>query len=239
VHLGNYSINDFKTEYPSISPGIEHIKINHGHYLYLKNNLSRIAARHILNISEKRFVILVFGSIRSKQERKLAISSFQKARIPKKTILFNRWQIHSSTKSSIWNNLKNKIIYRILRLSPKFALFNKFTKEDDIQVYLNAADVLFIPRMNTLNSGNLFLGLSFGLPIIGPDTGNLTEFLTETNNIAFNPEERTTVITALEKSFMMKQTDGKLRISNMQYTKTNCDWDKIAQKHIDFYNIFL
>lgn len=45
--------------------------------------------------------------------------------------------------------------------------------DDDLQVYLNAADVVVLPHERVLNSGGLYLAWSFGRPVIAPRAGCL------------------------------------------------------------------
>ena len=51
---------------------------------------------------------------------------------------------------------------------------------------MNAADFLFIPRTSELNSGNITLGFTFGLVVVGADIADIGEILNETGNPTFN-----------------------------------------------------
>ncbi len=49
----------------------------------------------------------------------------------------------------------------------------------DIEAYFKAADVLVLPYVSIFQSGVLFLGYSFGLPVIATDVGSLKEGIVE------------------------------------------------------------
>src|SRR5690606_35060226 len=55
--------------------------------------------------------------------------------------------------------------------------FPGFVKNDDVQVYFNAADVSVLPYKNILTSGAALLSLSFDTPILAPRAGVLPELI--------------------------------------------------------------
>jgi glycosyltransferase involved in cell wall biosynthesis len=48
-----------------------------------------------------------------------------------------------------------------------------------MEVYLKAADVMVLPYNEIFQSGVLFLGYSFGLPVIATDVGSFREEIVE------------------------------------------------------------
>ncbi|HEY2471997.1 MAG TPA: glycosyltransferase family 4 protein [Terracidiphilus sp.] len=57
----------------------------------------------------------------------------------------------------------------------KVLLHARFIADDEMEVYLKAADVLVLPYNEIFQSGVLFLGYSFGLPVIATDVGSFRE----------------------------------------------------------------
>jgi len=55
----------------------------------------------------------------------------------------------------------------------------QFIPDEDTEVYLKAADVLALPYKDIFQSGVLFLGYSFGLPVIVTDVGSFREEVVE------------------------------------------------------------
>jgi D-inositol-3-phosphate glycosyltransferase len=58
-------------------------------------------------------------------------------------------------------------------------LKTQFIPDEDMEVYLKAADVLVLPYKDIFQSGVLFLGYSFGLPVIVTDVGSFREEVVE------------------------------------------------------------
>lgn len=51
----------------------------------------------------------------------------------------------------------------------------EFIPDDDLQLYLNAADLVALPYREVLNSGSALLALSFDRPVLVPDRGAMAE----------------------------------------------------------------
>jgi glycosyltransferase involved in cell wall biosynthesis len=52
--------------------------------------------------------------------------------------------------------------------------FLEYIPDDEIQNYIKASDLVVLPFENILTSGTVHLAMSFGKPVIAPDTGCLT-----------------------------------------------------------------
>lgn len=55
----------------------------------------------------------------------------------------------------------------------------QFIPDEEMEVYLKAADVMVLPYNEIFQSGVLFLGYSFGLPVIATDVGSFKEEIVE------------------------------------------------------------
>ena len=60
---------------------------------------------------------------------------------------------------------------------PRIRLYLGYVLSDDVQIYLNASDAMTLPFRDTVNSGSVRLGMSFGLCCIAPRLGSRTETL--------------------------------------------------------------
>jgi D-inositol-3-phosphate glycosyltransferase len=58
-------------------------------------------------------------------------------------------------------------------------LKTQFIPDEDMEVYLKGADVLVLPYKDIFQSGVLFLGYSFGLPVVVTDVGSFREEVVE------------------------------------------------------------
>src|SRR4029077_5114391 len=55
----------------------------------------------------------------------------------------------------------------------------EFVPDEATELYFKAADVLVLPYTEIFQSGVLFLGYSFGLPVIAADVGSMKEEIVE------------------------------------------------------------
>jgi len=51
----------------------------------------------------------------------------------------------------------------------------EYIPEEEVEVYFKAADLLVLPYTHIFQSGVLFLGYSFGLPVLASNVGSLKE----------------------------------------------------------------
>lgn len=221
AHFANASIAEFRQRYRNTRwhRGCEpqHVVIPHQNYATLPNVISREEARRKLGISQQAQVLLVFGAIRSGDtERNLILQAFQNARVPRKVLLVSRWR--EKLAKVRWIRLKYWIrdLTRLYyRLHPRYRFNYNFVAEADAQIYLNAADVLLIPRLKVLNSGNITLGLTFGKVVVGPDSWDVGELLKETGNPVFDPERPEAAAAAVEAGFRLAK-EGIIGPRNQQ-----------------------
>lgn len=232
IHLGQFSQTDFQKEQPHLSTIILHTVIPHGNYLNLKNSITKATARKLLKIDKNRFVFICFGRFRKEEERNLVMQAFKEVNIPNKTLLCSAWDLPHA-KDSFNSKLKRKSY----NLSKAYTLFNTFVSDENVQTYMNAADVLIVPRLKQLNSGLVYLGLSFGKIIVAPAIGNITEAIKETNNFLYNPKDIDSLTEAMVKAYKVK--DSNLDYDNRVYAKDHGDWSTIANQHIEFYKKML
>ena len=200
VHFANYSIQQFKQWYPDLD-NIKHIVIPHHNYASLPNTSTKQQARDHLNIDSGKRVMLVFGSIKE-HEKPLIKTAFNAIPGKNKVLLAPGWKIprrkisYIRLREWLWN-----FEVWIAKQNSKFRTNLGFIKEKDAHYYLNAADFLFIPRTSELNSGNITLGCTFGLVVVGADTADIGEVLKETGNPTFTVGNSKSVVNAIKKAF--------------------------------------
>lgn len=207
IHLGEFSKEDYHKRYPEFSYNQRHIVIPHPLYTSYPNDISKEEARLQLKIPKNSKVILVFGNIRHEQEKIFALNVFRQLNYPRKLLLVNRmpapnWYIN--------RNFRGK--HKLLKLESFFRkkLFSQFffyckIPNNEIQVYLNAADVVFLPRSKVLNSGIPFLGWSFKKVVVAPDCGNISEYMAKTGNPVYRQGNVYSAASALKKGLQMAE----------------------------------
>ena len=200
VHFANYSVQQFKEWYPDLEH-IKHVVIPHHNYASLPNRSTKQQAREYLNIDQDTKVMLVFGGIKE-HEKPLIKTAFKAIPYKNKVLLAPSWKIprrkisYIRLREWVWN-------FEVWRAKQnnKFRTNLGFIKEEDAHYYLNAADFLFIPRTSELNSGNITLGCTFGLVVVGADTADIGEILKQTGNPTFTVGNSKSVANAIKKAF--------------------------------------
>jgi glycosyltransferase involved in cell wall biosynthesis len=212
-----------------------HTVIPHQNYASLPNQISREGARARLGIGAESNVMLVFGAIRNFEERELILRTFRGLKVPRKVLLVSRWRERLANVSWIrlkyWLRDLTRLYYR---LQPAYRFNYGFVEEADAQIYLNAADVLFIPRLQVLNSGNVTLGMTFGRVVVGPDAGNVGELLRETGNPVFDPARPETAAAAVQEGFRLAR---EAFVGPGAKRRALRDWgaDHCAAEYVKFY----
>jgi len=71
---------------------------------------------------------------------------------------------------------------------PRIRLHLGFVPDEELQVWLRAADVVVLPFRDILTSGSAILALSFGRPVIAPALGCLPETVPASAGLLYDPD---------------------------------------------------
>lgn len=229
IHLGEFSRTEFLNRYKEFA-NLQHTTIPHGIYEKYPNDVSKLKARKALKIPQGYTVVLVFGKIRNKKEVDFIEDTFDKINLQNKILLAPRYYWGEKWIPKTINRL-SKYIKNSYRLS------DFLVPNDQIQYYFNASDIVFIPRVENLNSGVLILGFSFGKVVVGPNAGVIGEILKETQNPVFDVEKELSIHSAIQEG--VKLSERGFGEGNLVFAKKNWNWDIIGSKHLKFYNEML
>lgn len=179
VHLGKFSL---ETNENNFSETCKHTVIYHPLYesLHADFKTKNIEEKTALNFKAK-YVVAVIGAIRSIEEVKLIFKVFKK--IPNKNKL-----LFVPNMLPFWK-LPPYLPYRIRKMYKRIMLFlycfplkkdqyffgYNFIEYSYMIDLVRKSSLIIIPRLKNLNSGNLFLGLTFDKPMVIPKIGNLME----------------------------------------------------------------
>ena len=239
AHFAEPSVEEFTERYSRTvfhrGQPPAHVVIPHQNYSSLPSGIGRSRARAALGIPDTADVMLVFGAIRSDAERELVLNTFRAVEAPNKLLLVSRWRENLAPVS--WIRLK----YWIRDLTRLYHRFHRryrfnyaFVEEADTQLYMEAADVLFIPRLFVLNSGNVTLGMTFGRVVVGPDSWDVGSLLRETGNPVFDPRRPETAGPAVDMGFQLAR-EGSVGRANRQLALTEWTAEQCAARYFDFF----
>jgi len=241
AHFAQASIDEFRGRYRDTKFFRKtepiHVIIPHQNYATLPNHISSKEARKVLGIPQRSKVMLVFGAVRNGDtERNLILDAFRNLNISRKYLLVSTWREKLAKVSWIrlkyWLRDLTRLYYR---LHPRYQFNYAFIEEADAQIYLNAADVLFIPRLWVLNSGNITLGMTFGKVVVGPDSWDVGELLRETGNPVFDPDRPETASVAITQGFRLA-AEGQIGPANRELALRDWGVDKCGGQYVEFYH---
>lgn len=179
IHLGNYSLQNYRHLF---STDCQHTVIYHPLYESLISDFETASFqdKFQLNLKDK-YVVSVIGCIRSLEEAKLILKIFRKIPLKNKFLIvpnmfqFVNMPIYFPYRfRKIYKKMAEKIFCFPLRKNQYFFGF-KFIDYSYMVDLVKSSSLILIPRIRNLNSGNLYLGLTFDKPMIIPKVGNLTE----------------------------------------------------------------
>jgi glycosyltransferase involved in cell wall biosynthesis len=197
--------------------------------------LSRSEARQRLGIPADKKTILFFGRITPYKGLEYLIDAFQQIvrRDEFQLIVAGRPE---NDCQSYWRALQDRAL-EDERLG-RILLRAEHIPDDETEIYFKAADVLVLPYRQIYQSGVLFLGYSFGLPILAADVGDLKEEIVEGHTgFVFNPEDPVHLAKTIERYFSSELfsdlNNRRKKISD--YAKERHSWDVVGQMTMSVY----
>jgi glycosyltransferase involved in cell wall biosynthesis len=108
----------------------------------------------------------------------------------------------------------------------------QFVPDEEMEMYLKAADVLVLPYNEIFQSGVLFLGYSFGLPVIATDVGSFREEIVEgRTGFLCRPADPADLARTIE-TYFISDLYGNLarrRQEIRDYANVHHSWDAVAE----------
>ena len=139
-----------------------------------------------------------------------------------------------------WAGLLEKIKRSAARA--RIILKIEYVPDAETEIYFKAADVLVLPYTHIFQSGVLFLGYNFGMPIVATDVGQLRDDISEgETGFICAPKDASALAAALKKFFasdlflqLKTRRQDIRRFANDRYS-----WSKVADITTDVYNHLL
>src|SRR5579871_5712293 len=117
-----------------------------------------------------------------------------------------------------------------------------YIPDSETELYFKAADVLVLPYRHIYQSGVLFLGYSFGLPVLAADVGSLKDEIIEgKTGFVFRSEDPSDLARTIEKYF---DSDLYLNLKSRrqeirEYAIQRHSWDVVSHITSGIYNDLL
>jgi glycosyltransferase involved in cell wall biosynthesis len=113
-----------------------------------------------------------------------------------------------------------------------------FVPDSETELYFKAADVLVLPYRHVYQSGVLFLGYSFGLPVVAADVGSLKDEIAEgKTGLLVRPEDSVGLAGAIEQYFAGGLYSGLAdhRAEIRDYAAQTHSWDVVGEMTTSVY----
>lgn len=200
--------------------------VPHGHYIgYYDNEISRAQARMALGLPPESFVFLFFGWI----ERYKGIAELIHA--------FERMQSDAAYLVIAGNSRKTKfadMIHERVARQARIKFFLGFIPENEIQIHMNACDVVVLPYRDVLTSGAVILAMSFSRPCVAVRRGCIGDVLNESGAFLYERHSEEGLLRAMECAMQKRHELAGMGRYN-QERACQWGWDRVAQKTIDVY----
>jgi len=198
-----------------------------GHYRQVyPDTIGREEARSRLGISPLAKVLLFFGLIRPYKNVSQLIRVFRQLSDPT-TILVIGGRFVSP--------LLAEEVRAEASLDSRVLLHPKFIPDEEVQVYLRAADLVVLPYREVLNSSSALLALSFDRPVLVPELGALGELRTQVGEQWVNMYSED--LTPHQLNTALSWAVSVVRSERAPLEAL--DWDSIAQQTIEAYRTIL
>lgn len=154
--------------------------VPHGSYLgAYPDAVSRAEARARLGLPESGPVLLFLGAVRGYKGTDDLVDAF-------------RGVVDPAARLLIAGKPRGEGISARLAAAAaadrRIVLALRYIADDELQVWLGAADVVVLPFRDILTSGSAILGLSFGRPIVAPALGCLPETVPASAGVLYDPD---------------------------------------------------
>lgn len=222
IHLGEYSKETLS------SPQIKNVVIEHPLYFSQFKEIDGKTAKIKVGLPEDSILFLSFGSIRKKEEERQVIKAFKQARFDKKHYLFVAKSLTAQNKPSFKEKPFKRFLYEInrLRLRHSNILLMKKISREKLSYFLSAADVLISPRIDSLNSGVVYMGYTFDKIVIAPAIGNIKETMKANDYPVFEPLNTASIVLSMKEALSKKGNEKH---------KKYPDNKQIAEQHYFLY----
>jgi glycosyltransferase involved in cell wall biosynthesis len=194
-------------------------------------------ARERLGIPNNERTILFFGNIAPYKGLEYLVRAFQtiaRGGNSYKLLIAGR----PKNCEAYWDALRSEISEDIK--DGRILVKDEYIPDEETELYMKAADILVLPYRFIYQSGVLFLGYSFGLPVLVSDVGSLRDDVVEgKTGFVFQPESPEDILRAIDQYFssdLFANLEHR-RSEIKDYAMMRNSWDVVGSMTMDVYSI--
>jgi beta-1,4-mannosyltransferase len=202
--------------------------IPHGHYQgAYPDTVTRAQARQRLGLADEAKVISFVGWVRSYKGVWELYEAFSKLDEPDARLVIAGQAVDGAYAARLTAAAKG---------DERIHLSIGFVPDEDLQLYLRAADVVAAPFLEIFTSGSVLLAMSFERAVIAPRRGCVTDVLDETGGILYDADDPQGLEGALRVA-MSADLEAMGRHNSTDLDRF--DWSRVAEATRDVYGAAL
>lgn len=192
-------------------------------------------AKRLLGVADNQKTILFFGNIAPYKGLEYLVAAFQQISVRDKDyrlLIAGRPKGCDEYWAAIHASIREGLQDGRVRLKAEYI------PDEETEVYFKASDVLVLPYTYIYQSGVLFLGQSFGLPVLAADVGALKDELVEgKTGFVFKSEDHVDLARAIESYFAsdLYRDLATRRPQIRQYAEEQHSWNTVGQLTLGVY----
>lgn len=226
IFMSEQSKQSFFTHYKTKNK-LRSAIIPHGHY---RNSypaaINQTRAKRQLGLPENMQVLLSFGMIKPYKNIDTLIEVFSQSG-PANYLLVIAGNPDTQQLAERLKHLKGT--------NDNVRLFLHFIPDEELHLFLSAADLVILPYKAILNSGALLLALSFNKPVIAPRIGAFSALQQELGPAWIHCyDDKLCAATLVNAIHHLHQAERPIICPLINY-----NWDRLAQATRDFYQSLL
>lgn len=187
---------------------------HHPHWIdCYPNSLTQAECRSKLDLPSEDFVYLFIGRCRPYKGLEALIEAFQHVSQPARLLI-----VGSFSCAQYFETIAARA-----QAAPHVKLVPRSIPDEELQVFLNAADCVVLPYRDVLTSGAALLALSFGRPVVAPDLGALRDHVDSRCGVLYPADQPQGLARALKEIRARKFDSSAIMEHARQFT-----WSKLA-----------
>jgi beta-1,4-mannosyltransferase len=197
--------------------------VEHAHYCdYYPDYVGREEAKEKLGIRPGETAFLFLGAIRPYKEVGRLLDAFGQIERPDVRLII----------AGKLSRSDERAFTSLLSGDSRVVIRAGFVPDDEIQVYMRAADAVVQPASDILTSGSAILAMSFGKPIVAADTPHLRFLVGNGGGVLYDPCSTSALREALERALLADLSAmGRLNAHRIAHAS----WTRMAAQTRDVY----
>ena len=194
--------------------------VPHGNFAdAYRDEITKTEARRRLELPEDDPIFLYFGLIRPYKNVPELAETFQTVDGDARLLIVGK----------PWNEAIEDRVRRACTGDNRIETVLEYVPDEEVQVYLRAADAVVLPFDSILTSGSAVLGMTFGRAVIAPRLGCLPELVGSSGGILYEPSDPDGLRSGLHR--VMKNPEGLAAMERRNRAAARqLDWDHIGER---------